>query len=100
MAENMGDRVLKLRKRLGLTQQDIADLLGTTPQHISRLEKGFGGLGSDLLVRMAQELGVTTDYLLTGIRSTEETIRNSLLGGIRRDMASIRKALEELRHLQ
>ncbi len=97
---DLGDRIRMLRRRLGLTEQNLADLLGVTLQHISGVEKGVSRPSLDLLVRMAQELGVTTDYLLTGIRATEETIRNSILGGIKRDMASIRKALEELRHLQ
>jgi len=97
MPDTIGDRIRQLRRRLGLTERDLGELVGVTMQHISRIEKGLSGPSLDLLVRISQELGVTSDYLLTGVRITDETIRNVTIGAIKRDVARIRKRLEELK---
>lgn len=97
MPDTIGDRIRQLRSRLRLTERDLGELVGVSMQHISRIEKGLSGPSLELLVRISQELAVTTDYLLTGVRLTDETIRNATLGAIKRDLARIRKSLEELR---
>lgn len=63
---SIGDRIRKRRKQLNVTQQELATALGVTPQHISAIEqdKREPSLGS--LVKLAEELGVTLDYVVTG----------------------------------
>jgi transcriptional regulator with XRE-family HTH domain len=63
---NLGKRIRDRRKALGLTQQQLAEALGLTPQHISAIEQDKRTSSLPSLVRLAEELGVTVDYLLTG----------------------------------
>ena len=54
------------RKELNLTQEDLARALGFTPQHISVIEQDKRGPSLPSLAKLAEELGVTIDYLVTG----------------------------------
>ncbi len=52
-----------------LTQLQLAQALGVTPQHISAIEKDRRTPSLDSLAKLAEELGVTIDYLVTGKES-------------------------------
>ena len=62
----IGDRLATARKRRGLTQVELAVALGDryNQQMISHVERGRSSLLADGLIGAAQELGVSTDYLL------------------------------------
>lgn len=62
----LGKRIKERREFLKLTQQDLANALGLTPQHISAIEQDKRACSLPSLVRLAEELGVTVDYLATG----------------------------------
>ena len=63
---SIGKRIRERRKELNLTQEDLAKALGFTPQHISVIEQDKRGPSLLSLARLAEELGVTIDYLITG----------------------------------
>lgn len=60
----IGTRIQQRRESLRLTQEELADLVGTTQRQISRYERGSNNPGPELIVKLAQVLGTTTDYLL------------------------------------
>jgi len=62
----LGERMKMRRQRLKLTQQQIADDIGLSPQHISAIEQDQRAPSLPFLAKLAEELGVTTDYLITG----------------------------------
>ena len=62
----LGERIKARREELELTQLQLARALGVTPQYISVIEKNKRAPSLDSLAKLAQELGVTTDYLITG----------------------------------
>jgi transcriptional regulator with XRE-family HTH domain len=63
--QRLGEQVHLLRRRQRLSQKALADAVGASPTTISNLEQGkLGTLHIDHLVALAQQLGVTTDYLL------------------------------------
>ena len=66
---SLGQRVRQRRQILKITQQELADALGMTPQHISLIEQDKGAPSLALLPKLAEELGVSTDYLLSGKES-------------------------------
>lgn len=51
---------------LKITQQELAQALGVTPQHISFIEQDKGAPSLSLLPKLAEELGVSVDYLVIG----------------------------------
>ena len=63
---SLGKRIRKRRQILKITQQELAQALGMTPQHISAIEQDKGAPSLGLLPKLAEQLGVSTDYLLSG----------------------------------
>lgn len=72
---SIGTRIKTRRLELKLTQKDIAKGVSLTPQHISAIEQDKRLPSIALLEKLANELGVTIDYLVTGKESVvTETI--------------------------
>ena len=61
-----GMRITKLRKELGKTQQEMADLLHTSLDNYRGIEKGRRNPSLDLLVAMSAAFGVSLDRLVLG----------------------------------
>ena len=60
-----GDRIRKLRELKGLTQEELAKLLNTKRQTISKYEKGIvTNIPSDRLEEIADILETTPEYIL------------------------------------
>lgn len=62
----MGNRIMERRKKLGLTQEALAELSGLTTQFVSYAESGKRAMRPENLKKISLALGVSTDYLLTG----------------------------------
>lgn len=58
------NRLVQLRKKRGLTQQQIADEIGVNRGSYSNWEKGKREPSFENLVKLASILGTSTDYLL------------------------------------
>lgn len=63
---HIGERIALLRKRQGMTQEQLADVLGTTRQAVSKWEAGKSTPDIDYAVLMGEYFGVSMDYLLLG----------------------------------
>lgn len=63
---SLGEQIRKIRQSLKITQKELAHSIGVTPQYISLIEQGKGVPFLSSLSNMAEELGVTIDYLITG----------------------------------
>ena len=64
MANNLGSNIRSFRKSKGFTQEELAGMLGVTPQAVSRWESEAGLPDVSMIVPIAQTLGITTDALL------------------------------------
>lgn len=64
--KEMGQRIMERRKKLGLTQEALAEMSELTTQFVSYAESGKRGMRPENLMKIAAALGVSTDYLLTG----------------------------------
>jgi len=63
---SLGERIRKRRQELKLTQEELASALRLTPQHISGIEQEKRNPSLSSLAKLAEELGITVDYLVTG----------------------------------
>ncbi|MBQ6582410.1 MAG: helix-turn-helix transcriptional regulator [Mogibacterium sp.] len=61
---NMGSRIARKRKDLGMTQIEFAEKLSVTRQTVSRWEAGAVMPDVDKIADIAELLGVSCDYLL------------------------------------
>ena len=64
--KEMGQRIMERRKKLGLTQEALAEMSELTTQFVSYAESGKRGMRPENLMKVAAALEVSTDYLLTG----------------------------------
>ena len=62
----IGCRIAKLRKRIGMSQAQLANVLHVSPSTIGMYEQGRREPGVDTLVALARVLHTSTDYLCTG----------------------------------
>ena len=60
------NRLYELRKKAGLSQEGLADLLGVTRQAVQKWEAGSSRPDMDNLAALARYFNVTLDYLVTG----------------------------------
>src|SRR6476620_8088928 len=59
---HVGARVRERRIMLGLTQQQLADLIGVTYQQAHKYERGINRVSAGRLFEVAQVLGVPVSY--------------------------------------
>lgn len=62
----VGQRIMERRKKMGMTQEELAERSGLTTQFVSYAESGKRASRPENLMKIAAVLGVSTDYLLTG----------------------------------
>ena len=62
----LGIRIAILRISKGWSQAELARRIGVSASAVGMYEQGRREPSLDLLVRLAREFGVTTDYLLMG----------------------------------
>ena len=62
----MGARIAALRREANLSQAELARRLRISPSALGMYEQGRREPSGAILVALARELGVSTDYLLTG----------------------------------
>lgn len=62
----VGQRIMERRRKLGMTQEELAERCGLTTQFVSYAESGKRASRPENLMRIAATLQVSTDYLLTG----------------------------------
>ncbi len=67
----IGGRIRKQREFLGLTREQFAEKLEITPKFCSDIELGVKGMSVPTLCRIADTLGLSTDYILFG-KSTKK----------------------------
>ena len=62
--KRLGVRIREERKRLNLTQAQLAEAVDISDTYMGAIERGERSLTLDTLVRLVNRLGVTVDYLL------------------------------------
>lgn len=83
---NLGEKIFKLRKEKGFSQEDLAEHVGTTRQAISKWENNQGYPETEKLLQLSNIFEVSIDYLL----KDEKMIKNSDERGyyVSREMAT------------
>ena len=64
--EKVGNQIAMLRKKKGLTQNDLGERLGVTFQAVSKWERGETLPDTAILPDLANVLETTVDFILTG----------------------------------
>lgn len=64
--QEIGQRIIERRKKLGLTQEALAEKGDMTTQFVSYAELGKRAMRPENLKKISSALEVSADYLLTG----------------------------------
>ena len=100
----VGARMRERRIMLGLTQQELAELIGVTYQQAHKYEKGINRIAAGRLSTIAQALGVEVGYFFDGMDSErlfKPTPQQRMLLELARNFISMpsRKHQEAICHL-
>jgi transcriptional regulator with XRE-family HTH domain len=91
----VGARMRERRIMLGLTQQQLAELIGVTYQQTYKYEQGINRIAAGRLSGIAQALGVGVGYFFDGMdseRSFKPTLHQRMLLDLTRNFLSLRAA--------
>ena len=92
---NLGQRIRQRRKELKLTEQELAEATGVTGQYISLIEVGNTVPSLATLIKLAEQLGSSTDFLIGG----KEGIITNTIAAIKADSELDIKAKKTLINL-
>jgi transcriptional regulator with XRE-family HTH domain len=71
MVQSLGRRISELRKKKGITQDQLAEEMGVSSQAVSKWENDISCPDIGLLPQLADYFGVTLDELMRGDREKE-----------------------------
>ncbi len=69
---NMADRIQYLRKRKGISQEELADKVGVSRQAVSKWESEQSTPDVEKIILLSDLFDVSTDYLLKGTEPVQE----------------------------
>lgn len=69
---NIADRIQQLRKGKGISQEELADMVGVSRQAVSKWESEQSTPDIEKVILLSDFFDVTTDYLLKGIEPISE----------------------------
>ena len=78
----LGSRILARRKKLGLTQEEISEMLNISRVYYSSIESGHRKIYTSTLVELANALETTADDLLLGQQEWDQKTSNYYLSRI------------------
>ena len=78
MSEHIGKVFQECRLKNNLTQNDVSDLTGLEPRHISQIERGFSKGSIDTLIKLCNAYKITPDIILYDLLSDELKISVSI----------------------
>lgn len=71
---NFNEKIIYLRKKNGMSQEDMADKLGVSRQAVSRWEQGSAMPDAANILQISRMAGVTADWLLDNERYPDESM--------------------------
>lgn len=75
--DSLAARLLERRKRLNMSQEELAFRVGVSQRQISHYEHGKHEPTASVLNKLATELDTTTDYLLGRTKRPERDVREA-----------------------
>ena len=77
--KEVGRRMSKRRKELGLKQYQVCEMIDVNYKYISNLETGRSAPSLDVIMRLCEALQTTPDYFLLGSDKGKTVISDSTL---------------------
>ena len=94
---HVGKRVRHRRWMVGMTQQQLGDIVGIKFQQIQKYETGMNRISASRLWDIAQALGVSISFFFEGFDSDEQSTTPASAADGRGDLLADKEALELVR---
>ena len=93
----LGERIKKLRKDLGISQKELASRIGVSNSRVSNWEQGINRPDADILPKLCSALQ-TSPSLLLGLRLTKDELTEKEWKVIRayRSHKDVQKSIDRL----
>lgn len=65
----VGEKIRSRRVRLGLSQEQLAELCGITPSYVGHIERGSRQLSLNTAISISAALEISLDYLLLDVKN-------------------------------
>ena len=78
----LGEKILNLRKKEGISQEELAEIINISTTHMSHIETGKTKLSLQVFVDIAVALDISTDYLLQGQLEDETSFSSKQISNI------------------
>lgn len=99
-ADNQRNKIIasliEARTSAGMTQQELADKIGTKKTAISRIENGQQNLTIDMLIKISNALGKECDFVLEDIKNNDNLYELRLYDTVLMKISLENKGLEGL----
>lgn len=63
---SIGERIRSLRKNMGISQEELAEAVGVSVKHISKIERDEVSFSVGILQRLSEFFKVSSDYIVNG----------------------------------
>ena len=77
--KSMGENIKTYRQKKGYTQEELAERVNLSVQHISVIERGIKAPRLETFLNIANELDVDADYLLADLLNVSEQLTSNEL---------------------
>lgn len=77
--KSMGQKIKRARERKVYTQEELAERVNLSVQHISVIERGIKAPRLETFLNIANELDVDADYLLADLLNVSEQLTSNEL---------------------
>ena len=67
----IGNKLLAIRKKIGLTQAEVAESAGLSDRTYADIERGSVNMRTETILKICEALHITPDEILTETSSTE-----------------------------
>lgn len=97
----LGNRIKRLRKELGISQKELAERIGVSNSRVSNWEQGINRPDADILSRLCSALQ-TSPSLLLGIKLTKDELTEKEWKVIRayRSHTDVQKYIDKLLEIE
>ena len=74
----VGNKLHSFRKRMGMTQAEVAEAAGLSDRTYADIERGSVNMRTDTFLRICDVLHITPNEVLTEENSSQENLQNEL----------------------
>lgn len=97
MKQEIGKRILNIRKSMDMNKEQFSKLIGISPQYLGTIEAGVHGLSLDSFITLCENTNISADYILFGKENITDDALKTLFVGI--DKSQINSAFNVLQSM-